>query len=159
MEVAMYGLISAHKLSLIIRILKFYFSGCVFAINLEKFVTSWILSHQNLKFLFISRNACWIFRLRGGVRQMFGGSFFEWNEILLLGKALKFGVIFQKYALKLIKIWKIIEKFEKKCKILGKFLIMGKIMNIIWAGYNGGSGGGEPPKVENFSRNLLKLVM
>ena len=40
-----------------------------------------------------------------GVRQMFGGGpiFRGWNEILLLGKALKFGVIFQKYELKLIK--------------------------------------------------------
>ena len=44
------------------------------------------------------------------------------NEILLLCKALKFGVIFQKYAFKLIKIWKII---EKKCKS-EKILIFGR---------------------------------
>ena len=42
-----------------------------------------------------------------GVRQMLGGPIFEGrNEILLLGKALKLGAIFQKYGLKLIKIWK-----------------------------------------------------
>ena len=42
-----------------------------------------------------------------GVHQMYGGPIFEGgNEILLLGKALKFRVIFQKYALKLIEIWK-----------------------------------------------------
>ena len=41
------------------------------------------------------------------VHQIFGGPIFEGrNEILLLVKALKFGVIFQKYALKLIKIRK-----------------------------------------------------
>ena len=40
-----------------------------------------------------------------GVRQMFGGQIFEGrNEMLLLGKALKCEVIFQKYALKLIRI-------------------------------------------------------
>ena len=53
----------------------------------------------------IHSNACWIFGLRG-VCQMFGGGpiFRGCNETLLLGKALKFGVIFQKYALKLIRI-------------------------------------------------------
>ena len=35
----------------------------------------------------------------GGEGPIFRG----WNEILLLGKALKFGVNFQKYAFKLIK--------------------------------------------------------
>ena len=50
-----------------------------------------------------------------GVRQMFGCPIFEGrNEILLWGKALKFGGIYQKYALKLIKIWKIIEKILEK---------------------------------------------
>ena len=56
-----------------------------------------------------------------GVHKMFGG----WNEILLLGKALKFGVIFQKLALKLIKICKIIWTFEKNAnfsEILLNFL-------------------------------------
>ena len=43
-------------------------------------------------------------------RPIFGG----WNEILLLGNALKFGVIFQKYSLKLIlENWKIIEKIRE----------------------------------------------
>ena len=74
-----------------------------------------------------------------GVRQMLRGAIFRgWNEILLLGKALKFGVIFQKFALKLIKISKIIGKIREKCKFSGKFfnflagnnfLIMGKIRN------------------------------
>ena len=42
-----------------------------------------------------------VFRLRG-VHQMFGGPIFDGrNEIFLLGKPLKFRVIFQKYALKL----------------------------------------------------------
>ena len=80
-----------------------------------------------------------------------GGPIFRGcNEILLLGKALKFGVIFQKYALKFIKNWKILRKFEKNAKfsenilILGQtnFFSMGKIRNIIWTGYNGGSGDG-----------------
>ena len=49
-------------------------------------------------------NLCRIFRLRG-VHKMFGGGpiFRGRKEILLLGKAVKFVVIFQKYALKLIK--------------------------------------------------------
>ena len=52
-----------------------------------------------------------------GVRKMLGGPIFRgWNEILLLGKALKFGVIFKKYALKLIKNLKHIEKIREKCK-------------------------------------------
>ena len=55
------------------------------------------------------------------VHQMFGGSIFDGrNEILLLGKALKFSAIFQKHALKLTKIWKTIEKIREKtqfCKV------------------------------------------
>ena len=44
------------------------------------------------------------FYVDGGPKTVWGGPIFRrWNEILLLGKALKFGVIFQKYALKLIK--------------------------------------------------------
>ena len=58
------------------------------------------------------------------VRQMFGGSdFSRVEQILLQGKDLKFGVIFQKYALKLIKIWKITEKIREKCKISQNCLI------------------------------------
>ena len=46
---------------------------------------------------------------------MFGGPIFEGqNEILLLGKALKFGVIFQKYALKLLIIWKNYQENSRK---------------------------------------------
>ena len=47
---------------------------------------------------------------------MFGGRpiFRGWNEILLLGRPIKFGVIFQKYALKLIRNLKIIEKIREK---------------------------------------------
>ena len=56
---------------------------------------------------------------------MFGVPIFEGlNENLLLGKALKFGVIFQKSALKLIKIRKIIEKILEKCHF-SDFLIFG----------------------------------
>ena len=45
------------------------------------------------------------FSVEGGPQNVWGVSpiFRGLNEILLLGKALKFGVIFQKYALKLIK--------------------------------------------------------
>ena len=51
-----------------------------------------------------------------------GGPIFRgWNEILLSGKALKFGVIFQKFALKLIKICKIIGKIRVKYKFFGNF--------------------------------------
>ena len=60
----------------------------------------------------------------GGLPNVWGVRFFEdGKEILLLKIALKFGVIFQKYALKLIKIRKIIEKNSKKGKFFGKFLI------------------------------------
>ena len=46
---------------------------------------------------------------------MFGGPIFEGrNEILLLGKALKLRLNFQTYALKLIKIGKILEKIREK---------------------------------------------
>ena len=61
---------------------------------------------------------------------MFGGPIFRGlNEILQLGKALKFGVIFQKYALKLIKNWKINEEIREKCKFSEKFLILGRAIN------------------------------
>ena len=72
---------------------------------------------------------------------MFGGGpiFRGRNEILLLGKALKFGVIFQKYALKLIKKLKIYWENSRKnanfsefffnFRVGHKFLIMGKINN------------------------------
>ena len=54
---------------------------------------------------------------------MFGGvRFFEGRiENLLLSKAPKFWEIFQKYAFKLIKIWKIIEKIGEKLQIFRKF--------------------------------------
>ena len=50
------------------------------------------------------------------VHQIFGGPiFYGRNEILLLGRALKFRVIFQKYALTLIKILKTyLENSRKK---------------------------------------------
>ena len=53
---------------------------------------------------------------------MFGGGsdFSRVDEILLLGKALKLGVIFQKYALKLITNWKITEKIREKMQIFQK---------------------------------------
>ena len=68
------------------------------------------------------------------------------NENLLLDKALKSGVIFQKYALKLIKLLRKFEKyanFSENFRAGDNFLIMGQVRNIIWAGYNGGSGGGD----------------
>ena len=59
-------------------------------------------SNTLIRFIILNSNLCRIFRLRG-VQKMWGGPIFRgWNEFLLLGKALKFGVIFQKYALKFI---------------------------------------------------------
>ena len=56
----------------------------------------------------------------GGPQNVRGVRFFRgWNEILLLGKALKFGG-FSKFALKLIKLCKIIGKIREKCKFCGK---------------------------------------
>ena len=44
------------------------------------------------------------FSVEGGPQNVWGGPIFRgWKKILLLGKALKFGVIYQKYAVKLIK--------------------------------------------------------
>ena len=60
------------------------------------------------------------------VHEMFGGggpNFDGRNEILLLSKALKFRVIFQKYALNLIKIWSIVEKIREKMQFFPIFLI------------------------------------
>ena len=55
---------------------------------------------------------------------IFGGR----NENFFMGKSLKFGVIFQKYALKLIKLWKIIEKIREKCKFF-------QLLKIFWRDY------------------------
>ena len=55
------------------------------------------------------------------------------NKILLLGKAQKFGVIFQKYALKLIKIWENYWDNSRKMQLFLEFFFiflertMGKI--------------------------------
>ena len=65
-------------------------------------------------------NACRIFRLKGFPKCLGGPIFREWNDILQLGNALKFGAIFQKYALKLIKNWKITEKIREKMQIFRK---------------------------------------
>ena len=57
---------------------------------------------------------------------MFGGGsdFSRVERIFTIGKALKFGVIFQKYALKLIKNWKKIEKIREKMQFFSEnFLI------------------------------------
>ena len=105
-----------------------------------------------------------------GVRSTYWGPISRgWNEILQFGTAQKFGVIFQKYALKLIKIWKLLRGFEcnrEKCKVFGNFFNfreehylfnMGKIMNIIWTGYIGGRFG--PAKVEKLPRNPMISAM
>ena len=66
------------------------------------------------------------FSVEGGPQNVWGGPIFRgWNEFLILGKALKFGVIFLKYALILIKNWKNIEKIREKMQIFQKFLIFG----------------------------------
>ena len=64
----------------------------------------------------------------GGSTKCLGGLLFRgWNEILLLGKALKFGVIFHKYALKLIKklknYW---ENSKENANFSENFLIFGR---------------------------------
>ena len=55
-----------------------------------------------------------------GVHKMFGGGpiFRGWNEIFSIGKSPEFGVIFQKYALKL---GKLLSKFEKNANFSGDF--------------------------------------
>ena len=62
------------------------------------------------------------FSVEGGQSNVWGGPIFRgWNEILLLGKVLTFAVIFQKFALKLIKFAKLLRKFKKISNILGNF--------------------------------------
>ena len=63
-----------------------------------------------------------------GVRQMFWGVRFleRRNDILLLGKALKFGVNFQEDALKSIKFEKLLRKLEKNTKFLERISIWGQ---------------------------------
>ena len=74
-------------------------------------------------------NLCRIFRF-GGPPNVWGCPIFRgWNEILLLGKALKFGVICQKFALRLIKVCQIIGKIREKCKFFGNFLIFWPAIN------------------------------
>ena len=90
------------------------------------------------------------FAAEGGRPNVWGSVFEGRNEILLLGKALNFKVILQKYALKLIKIWKIIEKIREKWKISENIYFssgtVGKLRNIIWRRYNGGVWGRAPQK-------------
>ena len=101
------------------------------------------------------------FSVDGGQQNVWWSDYFRVERILLLGKALKFGVIFQKYPLKLKKIEKLMRKFEKKCKFFRtffnflaghKFLIMGKIKNLIWTCYNGGLGGRSSLRQKNFQK-------
>ena len=100
------------------------------------------------------------FRLRGSDKYL-GGPIFEGpKEILQLGKALKFRVLFQKYAVKL-KHLKIIEKSRGKMPIFLNFFkfsvgTTGKIWNITWTGYSVGLWE-SPRNIEKFSRNLSKL--
>ena len=70
-----------------------------------------------------------------GVRQMFGGQIFRGLNVLL-GKALILGVIFQKYALKLRKIWKGIENNSREMQIFRKLFNFraGHNFLIMWKG-------------------------
>ena len=62
------------------------------------------------------------FSVEGSSKGFWGGPIFEGrNENLRFGKALQFGVIFQKYALKLIKIWKIIENLRENANFSESF--------------------------------------
>ena len=98
--------------------------------------------------------------MRGSTKCLWGPIFEGKKGILILGKAIKFRVIFQKYALKLIKLWYIIEKIWEKCIFFRCFYFsactMGKIRKIIWTGYNRVRGQSSP-KVEKFSRYLSVL--
>ena len=75
---------------------------------------------------------------------------------LLLGESLKFGVIFQKPAWKLLKIGIIVEKFSEKCKIFTKIFVVfalfeeNKSYYIHWL-YWGFGGVGSSPKLEKIS--------
>ena len=70
------------------------------------------------------------FSVEGGPQNVWGGPIFRgWNEILLLGKPLKFRIIFQKYALKLIKICKIIGKIRENADFSEIFLIFWPAIN------------------------------
>ena len=51
-----------------------------------------------------------------GLVKCFGVLFEGRDRILLLGKALKFGLILQNFALKLLKIWNFLEKIPEKMK-------------------------------------------
>ena len=54
------------------------------------------------------------FSIEGGPQNVGGVRFFEArNDILQLGKALKFGVIFQKYAFNQLNYESLLRKFEK----------------------------------------------
>ena len=58
-----------------------------------------------------------------GPRNTLGGPYFEGlDKSLRVDEALEFGVIFQKFDLKLCKIFKITEKMSEKCKSFAKML-------------------------------------
>ena len=52
----------------------------------------------------------------GGPANVWGSVFFGRGEILLSGEALKFGVIFQKFPLRLLNHMKIMKTILEKCK-------------------------------------------
>ena len=95
----------------------------------------WLLAQKNISYLLVAQmiligNSKTViyagFFGWGWSTKCLGGPIFRgWNENLLLGKALKFGVIVQKYALKLIKNLKNIEKSREKCNFckVNKFYI------------------------------------
>ena len=130
-----------------------WFSFGTFCIQMPHLARGWYLSIQQ----FMQD-----FSVDFSVHKMFGGrKFFRgWNEIFSIGNSPEFGVIFHKYALELIKNWKIIEKIrEKNSKISENFLILGKTKNIILTCYNGGSGGGapSPPEGRKIFRNFVEI--
>ena len=97
---------------------------------------------------------------------MFGGSdFLRVERNFTIGQSQKIWGNFSKICIKINKTLEKLRKFEKKCKFFRKFvnfraghkfLIMGKINNLIWTCCNGGR---SPPKVEKISGNLSKSVM
>ena len=107
------------------------------------------------------------FSVDGVPQNVWGVRLFECETEFTIGQSPKIWGNFSKIGIKLIKICKIIGEIRENANFLERFFkfsereyfIYTKNKELIWEGYSRGFGGGEPPKVENFSRNLSKSVM
>ena len=85
------------------------------------FIISMILNARTHDYSFIVfQMQMWTFLLRSPSK-LWGPFFADRNRIFLLDKVLKFGVIFQKYALKLLKIWEFKKNAKFSLKIIFNF--------------------------------------